>query len=222
VANINAGARPSLVTRLIHNWELEPAEARLIRLGDYARALAGRLGKSPLQIEHEAHDVRLHPADWLGFWQAMVHVVRNAVDHGLEGADARRAAGKAEAGRLKLQTRLADGRLQLRVEDDGAGIDWARVAEAAQKRGLPTATHQQLVAAVLADGTSTRDEATHTSGRGLGLSAVREACAAVGGTIAIDSEPGRGTAFVFSVPVDALGRPASATITPQASRAAHS
>jgi len=213
VANINAGARPSLITHLIHSWELEPARARLTRLGEYANALAKRLDKQPLVVDEESNDVRLHPAHWIGFWQAMVHVVRNAVDHGLEGAEARRAAGKPEAGHIKLRTSLANGWLQLRIEDDGAGIDWARVAQSAKKRGLPSATHQQLVAAVLADGLSTREEASHTSGRGLGLSAVREACEAIGGTITIQSERGKGTAFCINVPVDALGRPAPVTST---------
>ena len=220
VANINAGARASLITRLIHSWELEPVQARLARLSDYARALAGRLGKAPLAIEQQAGEARLHPQDWVSFWQAMVHVVRNAVDHGLEDAETRRAAGKPEQGRLTLRAELAEGRLQVIVQDDGAGIDWQSVARAARQRGLPATTHAQLVAALLADGTSTRAEASHTSGRGLGLSAVREACAAIGGTISIESERGRGTTFRFSVPVDALGRPAIAGTSERTSRAA--
>ena len=221
VANINAGARPSLITHLIHSWELEPTEARLTRLGDYAQALATRLDKSPMHIDVTGNDVRLHPTDWVGFWQALVHVVRNAVDHGLEGASTRRDSGKPEAGRLQLRTTLANGLLQVSIEDDGAGIDWARVAEAAKKRGLPHATQQQLIAAVMADGTSTKETASHTSGRGLGLSAVREACEAIGGSVDIQSERGGGTRFCFSFAVDALGRPSIAALPSKTLRAAN-
>jgi two-component system chemotaxis sensor kinase CheA len=207
VANLNAGARASLITRLIHAWDLEPAHARLSRLADYTRSLAGRLEKAPITVEVEANDVRLHPTAWIGFWQSMVHVVRNAVDHGLEGPDARRAVGKPEQGHIWLRTRQEGSRLQIIVQDDGCGIDWTRIARLAQKRHLPHGNHEQLVAALLSDGVTTREQASQTSGRGVGLSAVRDACAAIGGTVAVEAQLGKGTTFCFTFHVDAQGQP---------------
>lgn len=216
VANLNARARHSLIAGLIHAWDLEPAEARLARLAEHAHALATRLEKDPMVVVVEPNDVRLHPTDWTSFWHALVHVVRNAVDHGLEGPQARRDAGKPEAGQITLRTQLDGQRLQVSVEDDGAGIDWKRVAKAAAGRGLEARTHEQLVAAMFADGMSTRDQASDTSGRGVGLSAVRETCNAIGGSVDIVSEPGRGTKFCFSFTVDVLGRPALGLEKPRA------
>jgi chemotaxis protein histidine kinase CheA len=207
VANLNAGARASLITRLIHAWDLEQAQARLARLADYTRQLAGRLEKTPIAVEVEANDVRLHPTAWVGFWQSMVHVVRNAVDHGLEGPDARRQAGKPEQGHIWLRTRQEGNRLQITVQDDGCGIDWTRIARLAQKRHLPSGNHEQLVAALLSDGVTTREQASQTSGRGVGLSAVRDACAAIGGTISVEAQTGKGTTFCFTFHVDAQGQP---------------
>jgi signal transduction histidine kinase/HAMP domain-containing protein len=207
VANLNAGARASLITRLIRAWELEPTESRLSRLQEYTRSLAGRLEKAPISVEIEDNDVRLHPTAWVGFWQAMVHVVRNAVDHGLEGPDARRARGKAETGHIRMRTTLEGNRFQVFVSDDGCGVDWAKIARLAQKRRLPTGSHEQLVAALLSDGMTTRDQASQTSGRGVGLSAMRDACAANGGTIDVQTELGKGTTFCFTFQVDAQGQP---------------
>ena len=207
VANLNAGARASLITRLIRAWEMESAESRLSRLAEYTRSLAGRLEKAPVTVEIEANDVRLHPTAWVSFWQAMVHVVRNAVDHGLEGPEARRDAGKPEAGQIRLRTCLKGNLLQVFVIDDGRGIDWSRVAQLARKRNMPADTPQQLMAALLSDGMSTREQATQTSGRGVGLSAVRDACTANGGTVEIQTELGKGTTFCFTFAVDAHGQP---------------
>jgi two-component system chemotaxis sensor kinase CheA len=147
----------------------------------------------------------------VGFWQSMVHVVRNAVDHGLEAKEARSAAGKPEVGRIRLRTRMETACLQVWVEDDGAGIDWERVRQLAHKRGLPSQTHDELVSALLSDGMTTRSEVSHVSGRGVGLSAVRDACTANGGSISVQSQPGRGTSFCFSFHVGAAGLPVTPT-----------
>lgn len=207
VANLNAGARVSLITRLIHAWDLEPTEARLQRLAEYGRSLAGRLGKTGLEIRTESHGVRLHPEAWTDFWHALVHVVRNAIDHGIESSDERIAAGKPECGLLVLRSQVEGGQLRIEVQDDGRGVDWTRVADVARKRGLPADTREQLVSALMSDGLSTREQASETSGRGVGLSAVRAGCAATGGAVGVESQPGRGAVFSFSWTIDAMGKP---------------
>jgi two-component system chemotaxis sensor kinase CheA len=207
VANVNSGWAPAQISAVLRSWELESVEPRLRRVAEYGRALATRLEKTPIEIRVEPNDVRLDGEEWSEFWHALVHVIRNAIDHGLESASERVAAGKPELAVVALRTRVENGRLTVEVEDQGRGIDWARVAEVAKKRGLPGATHEQLVEALFADGLSTRDQATDTSGRGVGLSAVRAACQRTGGEIRISTKLGRGTLFIFEWQIDANGRP---------------
>ncbi len=90
------------------------------------------------------------------------------------------------------------------MEDDGRGIDWKKLADKARAAGLPTNTRADLVEALFRDGVSTRDEATEISGRGVGMSAVREACESSGGKVRVQSEPGEGARFQFSWPREVL------------------
>jgi two-component system chemotaxis sensor kinase CheA len=207
VANVNAGAPVSTITAVLRGWELEPSEARLTRVADYARALAERLGKNPVEVRVESNDVRLDPEAWTDFWHALVHVIRNAIDHGIESPAERSTANKPEVAVVALRCLLEGDRLTIEVEDAGRGIDWAHVANAARRRGLPNGSHEELVQGLFADGLSTRDTASETSGRGVGLSAVREACVRTGGEIRVSSTPGRGSKFEFSWLIDANGRP---------------
>jgi two-component system chemotaxis sensor kinase CheA len=126
--------------------------------------------------------------------------VRNAVDHGLESADERRAAGRSGPPKLRLSCRRNDSQCVIEINDNGHGIAWERVRAKARERGLPCTTRDDLVGALFTDGLSTRDQTTDTSGRGVGMSSVREACAAMNGRIEVISEPEQGTTFRFSVP----------------------
>jgi two-component system chemotaxis sensor kinase CheA len=83
------------------------------------------------------------------------------------------------------------------VRDDGRGIDWSKVEARAAEKGLPHATHAQLVEAIFADGVSTKDRASQISGRGVGLAALRAATLTLGGHIEVESEAGRGTCLLF-------------------------
>ncbi|HEU4533412.1 MAG TPA: ATP-binding protein, partial [Polyangiaceae bacterium] len=93
----------------------------------------------------------------------------------------------------------------LEVADDGRGVDWARVAAKAADLGLPFETEAERVAALFADGLSTKDVATEVSGRGVGLAAVWAACKALGGRARVDSWPGAGTRVGFDFPVALVG-----------------
>jgi HAMP domain-containing protein/HPt (histidine-containing phosphotransfer) domain-containing protein len=211
VANLNAGVPVASICALIEAWELEPTEPRLQRSAEYGRALAVRLAKGPVLVGVESNDVRLDPRAWSGFWHALVHVVRNAIDHGLEQASERVAANKPETATVLLRSSLEAGELTIEIEDDGAGIDWLRVAGVARTRGLAADTRDQLVQALFSDGLSTRDETTEISGRGVGLSAVREACLRTGGRITVSSTAGQGSVFGFRWSVDSMGRPLTKT-----------
>ena len=178
----------------------EPVRARLERLAGHIKTLSAELGKGPIEVEVEADQTRIAPDRWPEFWGALVHVVRNAVDHGLETPAERIAAGKPVEAKIALRAASRDGDLTLEIEDQGRGIDWSRVAASARAAGLPTSTHADLVNALFADGLTTRSAVTATSGRGIGLAAVHHACLGAGGDIRVDSREGMGTRFTFLLP----------------------
>jgi two-component system chemotaxis sensor kinase CheA len=166
------------LAEMLARLKLEHARSRLARLGDQAKGLAARLGKAPLEIAIEDHAVRVPREEWQGFWGSLIHVVRNAVDHGVETASERAAAGKPDGGRLVLRTTQVEREVVVEIVDDGHGIDWARVAK--------------------------KDEVTEISGRGVGLAAARVECERLGGRVRIESTTGRGTTFQFRLPAPEL------------------
>jgi two-component system chemotaxis sensor kinase CheA len=194
-----------LVSLLTH-WSQEPIEPRLERLAQQARAVARRLDKPEPKLIVDARGIRLSAPGFSAYWSAMLHVVRNAVDHGIESAEQRVAVGKPEAGTIELSARRADGKLTVEVRDDGAGVRWELVREKAIARGLPHATHEELVEALFADGLSTKEEASEISGRGVGLSALRATVRDLGGQIEVRSSAGAGTSFTFSFEEQSIAR----------------
>jgi two-component system chemotaxis sensor kinase CheA len=155
-------------------------------------------------VRVEANGVRLESSRWAPFWGAFVHLLRNALDHGLEAREERRLTGKRGPGRLTLSCREIEGQVVIEVADDGRGIDWQGVRSKATALGLPADTEPELQAALVHGGVSTRAEATELSGRGTGLAACHCACRELGGTMSISSVRGAGTTFRFSVPGDDL------------------
>ena len=99
-----------------------------------------------------------------------------------------------------LAAEESDDAVVISLRDDGRGIDWNRVKEKARAAGLPHASREELVTALFADGLSTKDTADVVSGRGVGMGAVREAAAALGGLIEVTSEPNQGTTLTFRFP----------------------
>ena len=180
-------------------WRLEALKLRFERIGEQARLLAARLGKSPVRIEIDHGGVYTDSSTWAPFWAAFVHVVRNAIDHGFEEHTERARLSKGVA-TLTLRSYLRDTRLVFEFSDDGRGIAWDRVRERARAAGLPTHTRDDLVAALFHDGISTRSNAVETSGRGVGLGALADVCRAMGCEITVDSSPGVGTLFRFDLP----------------------
>ena len=137
-------------------------------MAERAKSLASRLGKQPIEIEQDAGSLRLPLEPWSEFWGAFVHVVRNAVDHGLETPAERAAKGKSGLPAIRLSCRRQGSQLVVEVSDNGHGIAWERVRAKAKERGLPHTTQNDLVNALFTDGLSTKDEVSDTSGRGVG------------------------------------------------------
>ena len=196
-------ARPRL-REIVLAWRLEPMDARLRRIAEQAQALAVRLGKGPISVHIESNQLRLASERFSAFWSASVHVLRNAIDHGLEPRDERSLSQKPTDGRLSLRTRLAGDTFAIEFSDDGRGIDWDVVKRSAAALGLPHRTRAELVQALFADGLTTRATVTDISGRGMGLGAVRRVCQDLGGTVEVESEAGVGTTIRFVWPAQVL------------------
>lgn len=139
--------------------------------------------------------------------EPLLHVLRNAIDHGLEDAEARAASGKPPRGRVSVTVRRARDRVMVEVADDGRGMDADALRASAVTRGVLTADaaarlprSEALLLACL-PGVSTAKDVSDISGRGVGMDAVKRAVERVGGTLELDSEPGRGTRVTFRLPL---------------------
>lgn len=183
------------ILRMVNRWLLEPVSRQFDRIEEQARSLAARLGKGEIEVVKEDNDVRLDPTRWGEFWSSMSHVIRNAVDHGLpEQSD------DSKSGKLILRSLDEQGKLVISIGDNGNGIDWDKVREKAKKQNLPHQTKDELIAVLFSDGFSTRESASATSGRGVGLAAVKQHVAEHHGHIDVDSEQGAGTTWRFEFP----------------------
>lgn len=200
LAAVSRGEKPEVLRERIRALKLEPSARRLMRSAEQAQAIAKRMNKAHLHVVIDDNGVRLDPEQWASFWSAFVHVIRNAVDHGIEMPDERLQAGKPAEGTITLRTQVTTDSFSIVLGDDGRGIDWNSVAAKAERRGLPHQTHADLVEALFADGVSTREEANEYSGRGIGMGVLREACRSRGGAIFVESQPGKGTTIECRFP----------------------
>lgn len=197
---IERGEAKAGLLALVDGWKEPPLKRRLERLGAQATNLALRLGKGQLRFVYDDGGLRLPAERWAPFWGVFAHVIRNAVDHGLEFPADRLAAGKREAGTLAVRASRHGECVEIDVEDDGRGLDWPRLRDVAKAKGLPHGCDSEVVDALFADGVTTKLEATDISGRGVGMAAVKACVAAMGGTIQVTSRSGAGTTFHFEIP----------------------
>ncbi len=139
--------------------------------------------------------------------EPLVHLVRNALDHGIEPPAEREGAGKSRRGRLEISARAAEGAILVEVADDGRGIDTGRLREKAVARGAMSReeaarlTDAQAVELVFLPGFSTKEAVTELSGRGVGMDTVRVSVGRLGGTVSVHTEKGRGTRTVCRLPL---------------------
>ena len=137
----------------------------------------------------------------------LIHIIRNAVDHGIEDEVSRRQKGKSETGALRLEAYHEGNFVVIEISDDGQGIDGALIRRRALEKGFVTAeeleelNEQQVTALIMRPGFSTADEVTHTSGRGVGMDVVKDSIEKLNGTIDITSTLGTGTLFKIKIPL---------------------
>lgn len=185
---------------------LIPTEALWTFLEHAVRDAAQALGKR-VRLDPGSRSPRLDTPVFASLQEALLHLVRNAVAHGIESESERHSAGKSPEGCIRVRIEHGIGRLRVVCEDDGRGIDVEAVGRAAVAKGWHVAgagTPLEMETAIrllLRGGVTTTRAATEMSGRGVGLDAVRAAMARLGGEFAITSTPGRGTVVVLDVPV---------------------
>lgn len=185
---------------LVDGWKKESSSVCLERLAEQMRGMAERMGKD-IRVITLPDETRLDPDEWTSFWSSFVHVMRNALDHGIETKEDRRKAGKPAQGCVTLRTCQIQDRFIVQISDDGRGVQWDKVADKAREMGRPSETHDDLVEALFHNGLSTRQIVTEYSGRGVGMAAVRSACELLGGSVLVSSASGAGTDFIFSFPL---------------------
>ena len=185
---------------------LMPFDVICDRFQRSVRTLAKRSGKD-LHFELEGRDIGLDRGILEQLIDPLNHMLRNAVDHGLEGSAERSAAGKPARGEVKLSVTRDRDRVLVTVSDDGRGMDPQRMIAAAIRKGLITPEEGQLLsprqALMLAciPGFSTALKVTDVSGRGVGMDAVSASIQKLGGSLTIESEPGKGSRFNLRLPM---------------------
>ncbi|WPZ19533.1 chemotaxis protein CheA [Geobacillus subterraneus] len=191
---------------IILNMRMVPVETVFNRFPRMVRQLARELGKKVrLDIIGAETELDRTVIDEIG--DPLVHLIRNALDHGIEAPDARAACGKPEEGTVKLRAYHSGNHVFIEIEDDGAGISREKVLQKAIARGIvsPEAaahlTDQQVYGLIFAPGFSTADHISDISGRGVGLDVVKSTIESLGGAVTVDSQPGKGSLFSIQLPL---------------------
>ena len=185
---------------------MQPMRRVFSRFPKLAREVARGLGKQ-VDLELSGEDTGLDKSLVEGLADPLIHMVRNAVDHGIEMPEQRVAAGKPPAGTLKLGARQMGDHIEVTVSDDGAGIDFERLRRKAVEKNLIDAaeaarlTPEECLQLVFLPGLSTKDQLSELSGRGVGMDVVKSSIAGLGGSVHIESRPGRGTEVRIRLPL---------------------
>lgn len=181
-----------------------PVQPLFQRMSRLARDLSQKTGK-PLRVELEGGETELDKRMTEELVDPLVHLIRNAVDHGIEEPEARAKNGKPAEARLALRASHQGGDFLLRIEDDGAGLPLEKLRKKGVALGLLTEgeapTLERLTELIFLPGFSTAEKITEVSGRGVGLDAVKRKIQALKGSIQVESREGQGTAFIFRIPL---------------------
>nr|WP_204332352.1 chemotaxis protein CheA [Geodermatophilus sabuli] len=185
---------------------MQPIDHIWSKLPRVVRDLGMQCGKS-VRLEMEGRETELDKTLLEAVKDPLTHLVRNSVDHGIEAPATRTGAGKAAEGVLTLRAKHESGQVVVEVADDGAGIDPARIGAKAVERGLvsPDAlsrmSPQDVLQLIFLPGFSTAAAVTNVSGRGVGMDVVKTNIESIGGTIEVESVPGRGTVCRLRIPL---------------------
>lgn len=219
ITRIESGMRKiaaQLETRLdlleegMHGLRVTRAEEVLAGLRLMASELSERLQK-PVELQTDGFDLEMEMPVLQSLRGALIHMLRNALDHGIETAPERLSAGKPPSARIRISLSLEGGHYCLRVADDGRGLPEREIRRSAIRAGLCTEDEAArlsgpaLTRLIFHPRLSTAREVTDVSGRGIGLSSVIETIRALDGTVECESNPGKGTVFIIRIPAARVG-----------------
>lgn len=169
---------------------------------DVTQKVASELGKriQPLRLSNAK--LGILPEVYSTLFGTFVHAFRNAVDHGIESPEKRLERGKSEEGQIEIRFRKTNENLRIEIQDDGNGIDPARIRQKLEGKGISTAheSDEAVIQHVFDASFSTRDVITETSGRGVGMDAIKIAAEELGGSCRVESQLGKGTLLIVEVP----------------------
>jgi two-component system chemotaxis sensor kinase CheA len=190
----------------IMKTRMQPIEHIWSKLPRVVRDLSNSLEKQ-VQLVMQGKETELDRSLLEAVKDPLTHLVRNAVDHGIEGPEQRVAAGKGAEGTLTLRAYHEGGHVAVEVADDGAGLNVERIAQKAVENGLlradqiPNMDKRDIMAMVFQPGFSTAAKVTNVSGRGVGMDVVKTNIENIGGAVSVDSTPGEGTVWRLTIPL---------------------
>lgn len=199
-AELARSGNADLRRRFLEEFVAEPVFSILRGFRADLQGVAERVGKQIDDVYLEGEDFRIVRERYAPVLADMVHLFRNIADHGIEAPEARKAAGKPVAGRVRITCARKGKELEIVIADDGAGIDEARLAEKLARKGISYASRPELLDSIFRADVSTAGTVSEISGRGVGLFALRSSVENLGGSISVSSERGRGTVFTLRLP----------------------
>ena len=204
--DLTSNTAHSRLLQRVRGWQFERMSKQMQHLLEYAHSTAAKLNKQ-VSVSIEDCGLRIDMEKWSEFWSGLSHVIRNSLSHGIEVRDERQKLGKPDVGTLTIRSYVNGDNFYLSLMDDGRGLNWDRIREAATRQGLPTENERDLVDAIFCDGVSTATEVTQISGRGVGLAAVKQFTDKMQGTISVLTKENEGTEFRFCFPLTSLSGP---------------
>lgn len=190
---------------IVMNIRMIPFSTLFQKMRRLVRDMSKKFGKDiELELIGEETEVDKNVIDSLA--DPLLHIIRNSVDHGIEDAQARLAAGKSAKGKIVLQARTTGSDVIVTVSDDGKGLQRDAILKKAYEKGLISAadgelTDKEIYNLVFLPGFSTKETVTEYSGRGVGMDVVRKNISRIGGSIMLESDPGRGTTHIIRIPL---------------------
>ena len=182
-----------------------PVSTLFQKMRRLVRDMSKKFGKEiDLVLQGEETEVDKNVIDYLS--DPLLHIIRNSVDHGIEDADTRMALGKSAQGKISIEARTTGNNVIVTVSDDGKGLQRDAIVKKAFEKGLIPRIDEEIsdkdvFAMIFLPGFSTKDAVTEFSGRGVGMDVVRKNISQIGGSITIESEPGKGTTHIISIPL---------------------
>jgi two-component system chemotaxis sensor kinase CheA len=207
---IRASTRLNVITRelqdVVLQMRMQPIDTLWNKLPRVVRDLSATCGKT-VRLEMEGRETELDKTILEAVKDPLTHLVRNAVDHGIEPPEGRLAAGKEEQGLLLLRAFHEGGQVNIEIRDDGAGMDPSLIAAKALERGLVDAeqlarmNEREITNLIFLPGFSTASSVTNVSGRGVGMDVVKSNLEKIGGSVDVSSVVGAGTTFHVKIPL---------------------